>query len=192
MGMGEPMLNYERVMRAADVMSESCGLAINARAISISTVGIAPMIRRFTAERRPHRLVVSLTSADPERRRALLPVEAVHPLPELMAAVREYQETTGERVTLAWTLLAGVNTRPEDARRLAELTAGLPVRLDLIDVNDATGRFAPPSDAERQAFRDALTVELGMPVVRRYSGGKDVEGACGMLAGRAAGEAAEG
>ena len=101
-----------------------------------------------------------------------------------MAAVREYQEATGERVTLAWTLLAGVNTRPEDARRLAELTAGLPVRLDLIDVNDATGQFTPPSDAERQAFRDALTVELGMPVVRRYSGGKDVEGACGMLAGR--------
>src|SRR5437899_1127775 len=89
MGMGEPMLNYERVMRAADVLSEPCGLAINARAITISTVGIVPMIRRFTAERRPHRLVVSLTSADPERRRALLPVEAVHPLPELMAAVRE-------------------------------------------------------------------------------------------------------
>ena len=184
MGMGEPFLNYDRVMRAADVLSESCGVAINARAITISTGGIVPMIRRFTAERRPHRLVVSLTSADPERRRALLPVEAVHPLPELMAAVREYQETMGERVTLAWTLLAGVNTRPEDARRLAELTAGLPVRLDLIDVNDATGQFTPPSDAERQTFRDALTEELGMPVVRRYSGGKDVDGACGMLAGR--------
>ena len=188
MGMGEPLLNYDRVMRAADILSEPCGMAIDARAITISTVGIVPMIRRFTAERRPYRLVVSLTSADPERRRALLPVEAVHPLPELMAAVREYQEATGERVTLAWTLLAGINTRPEDARRLAELTAGMPVRLDLIDVNDATGQFTPPSDAERQTFRDALTVELGMPVVRRYSGGKDVQGACGMLAGRAAGK----
>ncbi len=89
-------------------------------------------------------------------------------------------------MTLAWTLLQGVNTRPEDARRLAELTAGMPIRLDLIDVNDATGEFLPPSDEERNAFRDALTVELGMPVVRRYSGGKDVEGACGMLAGRMA------
>ena len=79
MGMGEPFLNYDRVMRAADVLSESCGVAINARAITISTVGIVPMIRRFTAERRPHRLVVSLTSADPERRRELLPVEAVAP-----------------------------------------------------------------------------------------------------------------
>src|SRR5207247_686345 len=104
--------------------------------------------------------------------------------PELMAAVREYQAATGKRVTLAWTLLSGVNTRPEDARLLAELTAGLPVRLDLIDVNDVTGEFQPPSEAERNAFHDALTVELGMPVARRYSGGQDVHGGCGMLAGR--------
>jgi 23S rRNA (adenine2503-C2)-methyltransferase len=184
MGMGEPMLNYDRVMRAADVLSDPCGVAVAARAITISTVGIVPMIRRFTAERRPHRLVVSLTSADPEVRRRLLPVEASYPLPELLDAVREYHAATGERVTLAWTLLQGVNTHPEDARRLAELTAGLPIRLDLIDVNDATGEFLPPSDTERGAFRDALTVELGMPVVRRYSGGKDIDGACGMLAGR--------
>jgi 23S rRNA (adenine2503-C2)-methyltransferase len=184
MGMGEPLLNYDRVMRAAEVLSEPCGPAINARAISVSTVGVVPMIRRFTAERRPYRLVVSLTSADPQRRRALLPVEDTHPLPELMAAVREYHEATGVRVTLAWTLLGGINTRPEDARALAEWTAGLPVRLDLIDVNDATGQFLPPPDAERKAFRDALSAELGMPVVRRYSGGQDIHGGCGMLAGR--------
>jgi 23S rRNA (adenine2503-C2)-methyltransferase len=184
MGMGEPLLNYERVMRAAAVMADPCGLGVSARAITVSTVGIVPMIRRFTVERRPYRLIVSLTAADSEKRRALFPVEDVHPLPELMAAVREYQAATGERVVLAWTLLAGVNTSAEDARQLAELTAGMPVKLDLIDVNDDTGQFAPPSDAERRAFRDALTVELGMPVVRRYSGGKDIAGACGMLAAR--------
>src|SRR5262249_52174525 len=116
MGMGEPMLNYERVMRAAEVLSEPCGPAINARAITISTVGIVPMIRRYTAEKRPYRLIVSLTTVDPERRRELLPVEETHPLPELLAAVREYQEASGERVTLAWTMLAGINTRPEDVR----------------------------------------------------------------------------
>jgi 23S rRNA (adenine2503-C2)-methyltransferase len=184
MGMGEPLLNYDRVMGAAEVLSEPVGLGIESKAITISTVGVVPLIRRFTAERRPYRLIVSLTSADPAVRRALLPVEAVHPLPELMAAVREHQAATGKRVTLAWTLLSGINTRPEDARRLAELTAGLPVRLDLIDVNDATGEYAPPSDAERNAFHDALTRELGQPVARRYSGGADVHGACGMLAGR--------
>jgi len=184
MGMGEPFLNYERAMRAAEVLSEPCGVAIQAKAITVSTVGIVPMIRRFTAEKRPYRLIVSLTSADPERRRSLLPVEEVHPLPELMAAVREYHQATGRRITFAWTLIRGVNTRPEDARRIAELTAGLPVQLDLIDVNDASGEFLPPSDDERNAFHDALTKELGMPVVRRYSGGQDIRGGCGMLVGQ--------
>jgi 23S rRNA (adenine2503-C2)-methyltransferase len=187
MGMGEPLLNYDRVMQAASVMTEPCGLAIDARKITVSTVGIVPMIRRYTAERRPYRLIVSLTLADPAQRRELLPVESVHPLPELMAAVREYHEATGKRVVLAWTMLAGINTRPEDARRLAELTAGLPVQLDLIDVNDATGEFLPPSAIELKTFRDALSAELGMPVVRRYSGGQDICGGCGMLAGKSVG-----
>jgi 23S rRNA (adenine2503-C2)-methyltransferase len=184
MGMGEPFLNYDRVMGAAEVLSEPCSLAIEAKAITISTVGIVPMIRRFTAERRPYRLIVSLSSADPQRRRELLPVEAIHPLPELLESVREYHRATGRRITFAWTLIRGVNTRPEDARRLAELTAGLPVQMDLIDVNDASGAFLPPPAAERNAFHDALTAELGMPVVRRYSGGQDIHGGCGMLAGR--------
>jgi 23S rRNA (adenine2503-C2)-methyltransferase len=186
MGMGEPFLNYDRVMRAAAVMSEPVGLAIGARAITISTVGIVPMIRRFTAEKRPYRLIVSLTAADSAKRRALVPVEATHPLPELMAAVREYQGATGVRVTLAWTMMAGVNTSVEDARQLAELTSGMRTRLDLIDVNDATGEFSPPSAAERQAFRNALAEEVGAPVAWRYSGGRDVNGGCGMLAGRRA------
>jgi 23S rRNA (adenine2503-C2)-methyltransferase len=185
MGMGEPLLNYDRVMRAARILSEPCGLAIDGKAITVSTVGVAPMIRRFTAQRPPYRLVVSLTSADPDRRRTLLPIDATHPLPELMDALREYHQVTGRRVTLAWTMLAGINTRPEDARQLAELTRGLPIVMDLIDVNDPTGQFQRPSAVERNAFRDALTAELGMPVIYRYSGGQDIFGGCGMLAGKA-------
>ena len=186
MGMGEPFLNYDRVMRAAEVLSEPCGVAIEGKAITISTVGIVPAIRRFTAEGRPFRLIVSLTSAESARRRELLPVEDTHDLSELMDALRDYHSASGRRVILAWTMIRGVNTRPEDARRVAELTAGLPVQMDLIDVNDAAGEFLPPSDEERKAFRDALSAELKMPVVRRYSGGKDIRGACGMLAGKEA------
>lgn len=184
MGMGEPLLNYDRVMRAAEVIADPCGLAIEGRAITISTVGIVPAIRRFTAEGRPYRLIVSLTAADPEKRRRLFPVEAVHPLDELLDAVREYQEKSGERVNLAWTLLSGVNTSREDARQLAERTKGMRVRLDLIDVNDASGEFVTAGPEELRRFRDALTEEVGMPIARRYSGGADVHGACGMLAGR--------
>ncbi|MFO0881681.1 MAG: radical SAM protein [Gemmataceae bacterium] len=185
MGMGEPLLNYDRVLRAAEVIADPCGLAIDGKAITISTVGIVPGIRRFTAERRPYRLIVSLTAATSAKRRTLFPVEDTHSLDELMQAVRDYQTATGNRMNLAWTMLSGINTTVEDARELAQLTAGMPVRLDLIDVNDASGEFQPPSREELQGFRNALTVELGMPIARRYSGGADVHAACGMLAGRA-------
>lgn len=182
MGMGEPFLNYDRVIRAARILSEPCGMAINAKAITISTVGIVPAIRRFTAEEHPYRLIVSLTAADSEKRARLLPIEHTYPLPELLAAVRERFATTRKRVTFAWTVLAGINTGREDARALAELTRDLPILLDLIDVNDPTGQFRRPESDEANAFRDALREELAMPVQRRYSGGQDIHGACGMLA----------
>ena len=185
MGMGEPLLNYDAVIRAARILSESCGMAISGKAITLSTAGIIPGIRRFTAERHPYRLVVSLTSADPLRRRELMPVERTHPTPELMEALRERHAATGERITLAWTLISGVNTGETDARQLAALTQGLPVKLDLIDVNDPSGRFESPSPSELDAFRDALRTHLAAPVARRYSGGKDIHAACGMLAGTA-------
>lgn len=184
MGMGEPLLNYDNVIQASRVFSESCGLAIGSKAITISTVGIVPAIRRFTAEGHNYRLVVSLNSADPEQRLALMPVEAAYPTSELVAAMREYTETTGRRFVIAWTMLSGVNTRVEDVERLADLVRGLPIKLDLIDVNDPTGQFRPPSRDELHTFRDALTARLGVPVGRRYSGGRDIHAACGMLAGR--------
>jgi 23S rRNA (adenine2503-C2)-methyltransferase len=182
MGMGEPMLNYDRVMQAARVLTEPCGMAIRGKAITISTAGVVPGIRRFTAERHIYRLVISLNSADPLQRRELMPVETAHPTPELVAAMKEYHEATGRRIVLAWTMIAGVNTRPKDAEMLAELTRGLPIKLDLIAVNDPTGRFKPPSSDELRVFRDSLTAKLGVPVARRYSGGADIAAACGMLA----------
>ena len=188
MGMGEPMLNYDAVMTAIRILSEPCGMAIAAKAITLSTVGIIPGIRRFTAERHPARLVVSLTSADPRQRRELLPVEQGNPTPDLIQALREYHAVSGRRVTLAWTMISGVNVSEDDAQKLADLTRGLPIKLDLIDVNDPTSRFLPPSRAELDAFRDALRARLAMPVAQRYSGGQDIHAACGMLAGGIMGE----
>jgi 23S rRNA (adenine2503-C2)-methyltransferase len=184
MGMGEPLLNYEAVVRAARILSEPCGGAISAKAISISTAGVVPGIRRFTADKLPFRLVVSLASADPDRRREIMPVEAAYPLPKLMEAIREHHAATGRRVTLAWTMVSGFNTREADAIQLAELVGDVPVTLDLIDVNDPTGRFRPPAAEELGAFRDALRTHLRQPVARRYSGGADIHAACGMLAAR--------
>jgi 23S rRNA (adenine2503-C2)-methyltransferase len=101
----------------------------------------------------------------------------------LMDAIRDYHRASKQRVVLAWPMMSVFNTREEDAVQLAGLVPDLPITLDLIDVNDTTGRFRPPSDDELKIFRDALRKHLKMPVARRYSGGQDILAACGMLAG---------
>jgi 23S rRNA (adenine2503-C2)-methyltransferase len=184
MGQGEPLHNYDEVIAAARVLCDPCGGRIAARAISISTVGLVPQIRRYTREGHRYRLVVSLTSALAERRRSLLPIAGRHPLRDLAAALRDHARASGERVTLAWVLLGGVNSDSEEVRALKELFAGVPLRLNLIDVNDPRpDGFVRASEEERARFVDALQ-ELGAPVVRRYSGGASRHAACGMLANR--------
>jgi 23S rRNA (adenine2503-C2)-methyltransferase len=181
MGMGEPLLNYENVIRASRILSDPAGPAIAAKAISISTAGVVPMIRRFTAEGHHYRLLVSLGAPTSEQRRQLMPIENRWPLPELMAAVRDHAAATGRRIPIAYVTIGGVNTSPQHARDLAALVDGLRVKLNLIDVTDETGTYRPPTPEELATFRDALDA-LGAPVVRRYSGGKDIAAACGTLA----------
>ena len=186
MGQGEPFHNYEAVLDAAYALCDPAGARIDARRISISTAGVVPMIRRYTAEGHKFRLCVSLNAAIPEKRRALMPIERGFPLEELVDAVREHAARRG-RVTLEYVMIAGVNVGEEDARALGALLRGVPVRLNPIAVNDATGRFRPPDEKVWNAFRDALARELpGQPIVRRYSGGRDENAACGMLASRVA------
>ena len=183
MGQGEPLHNYEAVLQAAYVLCDPAGGRIDQRRISISTAGVVPMIRRYTAEGHKFRLCVSLNAALPEKRAALMPVERGHPLHELVDAVREHAARRG-RVTLEYVMMGGINTGEEDAAALGRLLAGIRVRLNPIDVNDASGRFRPPTSDEWSRFRDALARELpGQPIVRRYSGGKEEHAACGMLAG---------
>ncbi|HET8723476.1 MAG TPA: radical SAM protein [Anaeromyxobacteraceae bacterium] len=185
MGQGEPFHNYDAVLRAAYVLCDPAGGRIDARRISISTAGVVPMIRRYTGEGHKFRLCVSLNAAIPEKRAALMPVERGQPLDELVDAVREHAARRG-RVTLEYVMMAGVNVGEEDAVALGRLLAGIPVRLNPIAVNDATGRHRPPDETEWNAFRDALARHLpGQPIVRRYSGGQDRNAACGMLASTA-------
>jgi 23S rRNA (adenine2503-C2)-methyltransferase len=181
MGQGEPFMNYDAVIRAARILSDPAGLAIAGRAMTISTAGIVPAIRRYTAEGHPYRLAISLTSAIEEKRRWLMPIEKKYPLDELLDAARAHAATTRSRIMLEYVTISGVNVGEEDARALIERLRGIPVRLNLIDVNDATGRFQPPTASELSRFRDWLA-PLGQPIVRRYSGGKEIAGACGMLA----------
>lgn len=184
-GQGEPLHNYANVVRAAEVLSHPCGGRISAKAITISTVGLVPAIHRYAAERRPYRLIVSLTSAIDERRRALVPAAAAWPVRQLADAVRTYQRSAGGRVTVAWVVLGGINTGVDEVEALRELFDGVPLRLNLIDVNDARpDGYQRATEDELSAFRDALRT-LGVPVVRRYSGGAARHAACGMLASTA-------
>jgi 23S rRNA (adenine2503-C2)-methyltransferase len=181
MGMGEPLLNYENVIRAARIMSDPAGPAIAAKAISISTAGVLPNIRRLTAEGHRFRLILSLGAPTAAQRRLLMPIEDRWPLDDVMAAMRDHAAARGQRVTLAYVVLGGVNATPDHARALGALIGDLRVKLNLIDVSDDTGRYRRATPEELAAFRDALDA-LGVPVVRRYSGGADIGAACGTLA----------
>jgi 23S rRNA (adenine2503-C2)-methyltransferase len=182
-GQGEPFQNYENVLRAAAILRDPCGARIRGDRITISTVGLVPQIERYTDEGHPYKLILSLTSAFSEKRAALMPITTRYDVPELAAAMRRHAARRGGPIHLAWVLMAGVNTGPDEARELGRLFAGVPVRVSVIDVNDPTGRFLRASDDERSRFLSALA-ENGLGFVRRYSGGPDIHAACGMLASR--------
>jgi 23S rRNA (adenine2503-C2)-methyltransferase len=181
MGMGEPFLNYEEVIRAARILSHPCGGSIDARSITISTAGIVPQIRRFTAEGHKFRLAVSLTHAVPRQRLPLMPIEEMHPTAELVAALHDHARARRTRVLVEYVLLGGVNDSPGDARALAALLDRSLVKVDLIDVNGDTGGFRRSSPEARSAFLDVLAAAR-MPFGIRYSGGQDVAAGCGQLA----------
>jgi 23S rRNA (adenine2503-C2)-methyltransferase len=181
MGMGEPFLNYDEVIQAARILCHPAGASIDARSITISTAGIVPQIRRFTAEGHKFRLAVSLTHAVPRKRLPLMPIERVHPTSGLVAALHDHARARRSRVLVEYVLLGGVNDSPDDARALSALLDPKLVKVDLIDVNGATGGFRRATRAARSAFLDVLA-EARLPFAIRYSGGQDVAAGCGQLA----------
>src|SRR6266404_9877021 len=168
MGMGEPLLNYDQVIAAARILSHPCGGAIDARAITVSTAGIVPAIRRYTAEGHKFRLAVSLTHADPRKRLELMPIERTHPTSELVAALHDHARVRRTRVLVEYVLLGGVNDSPRDAEELARLLDPSLVKLDLIDVNGEVGGFRRSSREARSAFLDVLA-RARIPFAIRYS-----------------------
>ncbi len=182
MGQGEPFHNYDAVVTAAQVLSNPAGGRIAQEAITISTVGLVPQIRRFTRERQPFRLIVSLSSAVAERRARLLPVAGRTPLPELVDALREYATVSKGRLTLAWVVMKGENTGDDEINALREGLVGLRYQLNLIDVNDnRPDGYRRVDAAELRDFLGRLQ-SLNVPLIRRYSVGADENSACGMLA----------
>jgi 23S rRNA (adenine2503-C2)-methyltransferase len=185
-GQGEPLQNYDAVMRSAAILRHPNGGRIRGESITISTVGLLPAIERLADEGHVYRLILSLTSAIPEKREALIPLARVYRQDALMRAMKRLAERRGGVLHLAWVLIAGFNTGRDEAVALARLLDGSAARVHVIDVNDSTGRHIPPGDEERGRFLAALK-EYRIPFVRRYSGGSEIHAACGMLASTALG-----
>lgn len=181
MGMGEPLHNYDSVIRALDIISNVRGIGIGPARISISTVGVVPGIMRLADEGRPYRLAVSLHGSTEEERSALVPASKKWSLAELIAACRKYGEITGKRIFFEWTLIAGKNDSPDTARRLAALLEGIDGHVNLIPLNP-TGGFAgtPAGEAAGYEFQRIL-LEAGFPCTFRQRRGIDVAAGCGQL-----------
>jgi 23S rRNA (adenine2503-C2)-methyltransferase len=185
-GMGEPLANVERVIQTIRVLAEPCAQAIDMRNITVCTAGLPSGIRQLYREVPAVRLGVSIGSARPGRRRALMPIDGAHPLEEVLAAAGEHARATGLSPMLAFTLLAGENDGAEDATALADLcerfraTHGVGPRMSLIPFNPIDGAGFERSD-RLEAFRDVFRAR-GLGTIVRYSGGGDVGAACGQLA----------
>jgi 23S rRNA (adenine2503-C2)-methyltransferase len=187
MGMGEPFHNYDATLAAVDILNDPRGFNFGARRITISTVGLAPMIERFAAEQRQVNLAVSLHAATDALRSELLPINKKYPLAVLFAAVRRYFETTRRRVTFEWALIQGKNDTPEQARALAALAAGLPCHVNIIPLNPTRDYAGQAATRERAAAFKALLESRGIPCTIRVRRGIDIDAGCGQLAVRADG-----
>lgn len=193
-GMGEPLANLDRVLGAIGVMQDPSALAIDARAITVSTAGLPSGIRRLAREAPRVRLALSLGSARADVRRRLMPMDRVHSLDEVLEATAEHTMLTGLAPMWAVTLLAGVNDQPEDAASLADRViafrekTGRHPRISIIPYNpiksDTADPFARTETRIETAFRDVLAAR-GIFTHKRYSGGGDVDAACGQLAAKA-------
>lgn len=186
MGMGEPFHNYENVMAAIDRMNDAQGFNFGARRFTISTVGLAPQIRRFADEQRQVNLAISLHAADDDERLAIMPVNKRYKIQDVIDACAYYIEKTHRRVTFEWALIHGVNDSPETARKLAARLKGLLCHVNAIPLNPTSGYKGQATDRARaDAFKETLE-QAGIPCTIRMRRGIDINAGCGQLAGAVA------
>jgi 23S rRNA (adenine2503-C2)-methyltransferase len=181
MGMGEPLHNYEAVMKALRMLASEHGLAMSAKRLTLSTVGVVPGIERLAHEPFMPNLAVSLHATTDAQRSAIVPINRKYPLAQLMAVCRDFPVRKRGRITFEYVLLDGVNDTPEDARRLVRLLHGIKAKVNLLPLNEAPGiPFSRPSDDRVNAFARELA-DHGVNVTVRKSRGRDIRAACGQL-----------
>jgi len=181
MGMGEPLHNYDETMKALRILADDEGLAVPPRRVTLSTVGLLAAMERLAREPIMPNLAISLHAPTDEQRGALVPINRKYGIADIIDVCRKFPLKKRARITFEYVLLAGVNDRPEDARKLAKLLAGLKSKVNLIPLNAAPGiPFDRPSDEAIDQFARILA-ERGLIVSVRKSRGRDIRAACGQL-----------
>jgi len=181
MGSGEPMDNYDNVVRFVRMISDPNGLNISQRNITISTCGIVPGIRKLAQEDLQVTLALSLHAPNDEVRKTLMPVANSYRLVDVLAACREYFEKTGRRLTFEYSLVSGVNDNLQEAKALAALLKGMHGHVNLIPVNPIKERdYVQSSQKAIQDFKNYLE-KNGINATVRREMGRDINGACGQL-----------
>lgn len=181
MGMGEPLANYDNLLKALKILNAPWGAGIGARKITISTSGLAPQIRKLAAEPLQFRLAISLHGATDAVRNRIMPVNKKYPLAELTAACDDYQKIKGRMITLEYILIAGVNDSLEQVRPLAALAKKLFAKVNLIPYNRVEDLpWERPDEEVCEAFLAALE-KLKVTATLRREKGHDIDAACGQL-----------
>jgi 23S rRNA (adenine2503-C2)-methyltransferase len=181
MGMGEPLANYENLLKALRILNAPWGGGIGARKITISTSGLAPQIRKLAEESLQFRLAVSLHGATDATRDKIMPVNRKYPLRELTAACEYYQQNRRRMITFEYVLIAGVNDGLDQVKPLATLAQRLNAKVNLIPYNQVEGLpWERPTEEAQEAFLKALEKQKVSATLRREKGG-DIDAACGQL-----------
>jgi 23S rRNA (adenine2503-C2)-methyltransferase len=181
MGMGEPLANYDRLIRALTILTARWGLGISPRRITVSTVGLVPQMERLVHETSVH-IAVSLTAARDELRDRLMPINRRYPLAELIGACKRLELPRRKRVTFEYVMLDGVNDTLRDADDLVSLLHGVRAKVNLIPFNPFPGvKYARSSDEQINRFQERL-LAAGLHATVRISRGRDIQAACGQLA----------
>ncbi len=185
MGMGEPLANFRNVVDALHLLTDNkTGFGFSRRKITVSTAGLVPQMEALGRETDVS-LAVSLNAADNATRDRLMPINRRYPLETLLAACRRYPLRPHRRITFEYILMAGINDRREDARRLAALLRGVKAKVNLIPFNEHAGcRFRRPAEDVVRAFQQQL-LDQGYTAMIRHSKGRDISAACGQLRARA-------
>lgn len=184
MGMGEPLLNFDNTVETIKLITDETGLCVSAKKVTISTVGLSPMIKKLADLGLRTRLAVSLHAATQEKRARIIPIAKTFTLDGLIEAVKYYAHKTGTRVTFEYILFRNFNDSMDDVKELSALVRGIPCKINVLAYNPIEGlKFERPSDKEVDWFAKQLYPKAPAVTVRK-SRGTDINAACGQLAGR--------